>query len=217
MRYISKKYIKLPERKKTGKKGDNGRVLIVGGSKEYIGAVALAGLAALRSGCDWVTVAAPEKVAWAVNCLSADLVTLKLGGDYFTSKHVNEIGRLAEKHDVVLIGNGIGLRNETRQFLKKAIKKISNPKVIDADGIKMLSSDDLENSILTPHIKELEIFMANSKIGKTIIEKIIKEKSIEKRAILIKNNLKDFLNKNTVVLLKGPIDTIISKNKISFA
>ncbi|HJO01373.1 MAG TPA: NAD(P)H-hydrate dehydratase, partial [Candidatus Woesearchaeota archaeon] len=70
MKYITKKDIELPKRKKSSKKGDNGRVLIIGGSKEYVGAVALAGLAALRSGCDWVTVAAPEKVAWAVNCLS---------------------------------------------------------------------------------------------------------------------------------------------------
>jgi len=34
MNFVSKKYIKLPERKQTAKKGDNGRVLIVGGSKE---------------------------------------------------------------------------------------------------------------------------------------------------------------------------------------
>src|SRR3989338_7845590 len=106
MHYISKKDIKLPKRKQTAKKGDNGRVLIVGGSKEYTGAVALAGLAALRCGADWVTVAAPEKVAWAVNALSADLVTVKLKGDYFSSKHVDEVGELARKHDVVLIGNG---------------------------------------------------------------------------------------------------------------
>ena len=101
MQYISKKDIKLPKRKKSSKKGDNGRVLVIGGSKEYVGAVALAGLAALRSGADWVTVVAPEKVAWAVNCLSADLVAVKLKGEYFSLKHVNDVVRLAKKHDVV--------------------------------------------------------------------------------------------------------------------
>ena len=214
MRYISKKYIKLPERKKTGKKGDNGRVLIVGGSKEYIGAVALAGLAALRSGCDWVTVAAPEKVAWAVNCLSADLVTVKLKGDYFSSNHVNEVEELARKHDVVLLGNGIGLKEETRLFLKTAIKKINNPKVVDADGIKALSSSDLENSIITPHTKELEIFMENSSIKKAIIKKITNEKNTQKKALLIKDSLKKFFDKNNVLLLKGPVGEVISKNDI---
>src|SRR3990167_1377054 len=128
MRFISKKDIKLPKRKKYSKKGDNGRILVVGGSKYYVGAVALAGIAAMRSGADWVTVAAPEKVAWAVNCLSADLVTVKLKGDYFSLNHVNQVKELAKKHDVVLIGNGIGVRNETKQFLEKAIKKINNLK-----------------------------------------------------------------------------------------
>ncbi len=214
MQYISKKDIKLPQRKKTAKKGDNGRVLVVGGSKEYAGAVALAGLATLRSGADWVTIAAPEKVAWAVNCLSADLVTVKLKGDYFSSKHVDEVEKLARKHDVVLIGNGIGLKEETKLFLKTIIKKINNPKVVDADGIKALSSFDLENSIITPHIKELEIFMQNSNIKKSIIKKITIEKNTQKKALLIKNNLKEFFDKNNVLLLKGPVGAVISKNNI---
>ncbi|MEK6868714.1 MAG: NAD(P)H-hydrate dehydratase, partial [Nanoarchaeota archaeon] len=216
MNFISKKDIKLPLRKKTAKKGDNGRVLVIGGSKEYTGAAALAGLAALRSGADWVTVAAPEKVAWAINSLSADLVTIKLEGDYFSSAHIDEIANLAKKHDVVLIGNGIGLRNETRQFLKKAIKKINNIKVIDADGIKALSATDLKNSIITPHIRELELFMENSNIKKAIIKKIINEKNAGKKALLIKSCLQGFLDKGNVILLKGHIAIIISKNEIYY-
>ena len=212
MNFISKKDIKLPLRKKTAKKGDNGRVLVIGGSKEYTGAAALAGLAALRSGADWVTVTAPEKVAWAINSLSADLVTIKLEGDYFSSAHIDEIANLAKKHDVVLLGNGIGLRNETKQFLKTTIKKIKKQIVIDADAIKALSSNDLSNSIITPHIKELEIFLQNSKINKKTIKKIINEKNTNKKALLIKTNLKNFFDKNNIMLLKGHVDAIISKD-----
>ena len=166
MKYISKKDIKLPKRKATSKKGDNGRVLIVGGSKYFIGAVSLAGLAALRSGVDWVTIAAPEKVAWCVNNLSPDIVTAKLKGNFISLKHANIIEKLAKKHNVVLIGNGMGLKKETKQFSKKIIKKIKAQKVIDADAIKALSTADFKNTIITPHIKELEIFMKNSKICK---------------------------------------------------
>jgi len=213
MEYISKKGIKLPKRKKDSKKGDNGKVLVIGGSKDYIGAVALAGLAALRSGADWVTIAAPEKVAWAINCLSPDLVTTKLKGDYFSLNHYNIIVDLLKKHNVVLIGNGIGLKKETNQFLKKIIKKIKNPKVVDADAIKILSANELENSIITPHIKELEIFLSNSRISRPIIKKIINERNIEKKALLIKKTMEEFLEKNNIVLLKGRIDAIISKDK----
>ena len=91
MNYIIKKQIKLLKRKKKSHKGDNGRALIIGGSEDYIGALALAGLACLRSGCDLVTIAAPEKVAWAVNCLSSDLITKKVKGTYFKLSHANEI------------------------------------------------------------------------------------------------------------------------------
>ena len=224
MKYISKKDIKLPERKKSSKKGDNGRVLIVGGSKYFIGAVSLAGLAALRSGVDWVTIAAPEKVAWCVNNLSPDIVTAKLKGDYISLKHANIIEKLAKKHNVVLIGNGIGLKKETKQFLKRIIK-IKNKKVIDADGIKALSTADFENTIITPHIKELEIFMKNSKINNKMIKNIVKEKNIERKSLMtrkaikllgIKNNKKDFFENNNIVLLKGPIDIIISKDNVLF-
>ncbi len=50
MKFITKSQIKLPKRKKDSHKGQNGLVLAVGGSENYAGAVALAGLAALRSG-----------------------------------------------------------------------------------------------------------------------------------------------------------------------
>ena len=46
MKFITKKDIKLPRRSPDSHKGDNGKVLAVGGSKDYAGAVALAGLAA---------------------------------------------------------------------------------------------------------------------------------------------------------------------------
>ena len=225
MQYISEKYIKLSKRKKSSKKGDNGSVLIVGGSEDFIGAVALAGLAALRSGVDGAHVVAPEKVAWAVNCLSPDLVTIKLKGDYFSVKHVNYVTNLSKTRDVILIGNGIGIRKETKDFVKKVVKKVKNPKVMDADGIKALSSKDLENSIITPHIKELEIFMKNSKINNKIIDQITNEKNIERRALMIRKsitllgitiNKKTFFEKNNIILLKGKIDTIIAKDKIYF-
>lgn len=216
MHYISKKDIKIPKRKSSSKKGDNGKVLVIGGSKEYVGAMALAGLAALRSGCDWVTVAAPERVAWAINCLTPDLVTIKLKGYYFSLLHVNEVVNLSKKHDVLLLGNGIGMERQTKQFLKAIIKKINNFKVVDADGIKILNTIELQSTIITPHIRELQLFMENSDINKNIINKIINEIDIEKRALLIKKNLRKFFLKNNVILLKGHIDTVMSKDKILF-
>jgi NAD(P)H-hydrate epimerase len=191
-------------RKKDSHKGDNGKVLIIGGSEEYVGAAALAGLSALRAGCDIVTIAAPKKVAWAINCLSPDLMTHKVDCGYFTKKNTNNIIKLAEQFDVVLIGNGIGLKS--KEFVKEIVKKIEKPLVIDADAIKSISIDDAKNSIITPHKKELEILLHNSGHGKMI--KTSNRKELIKR-------LQRIIGTN-ILLIKGKTDIILSKDKCVF-
>ena len=181
-----------------------------------MGAVTLAALAALRSGCDLVKVIAPEKIAWAINSYSPDLMTMKLKGDYFKLNHFKLIEQSMQKFDVLLIGNGMGLNKNTKQFCKKTIKNIKKLKVIDADAIKSISMNDAKNSIITPHSKELEYFLINSKINKSIIKMINNEKYIQKKSQLIKKTTQKLLNKNNIILLKGRIDAIISKDKILY-
>ncbi len=189
---ITKKDIVLPKHKPTSHKGQNGEVLIIGGSEDYVGCLALAGLASLRTGIDWITIAAPEKVAWAISCLSSDLITKKCKGKYFTLKNYKQVIDLVKKHDAILIGNGIGQNKQTKLFIKKLVKNIKKPEVIDADGIKAISLKDIDNAIITPHKKEFEILLKNTKI---------QEKDLKKH---IKNN---------VIIKKGKIDLIITKNK----
>ena len=122
MKFITKKDIRLPRRSPDSHKGDNGKVLVVGGSKEYAGAVALAGLAALRSGADLVNIVAPENAAWAANCYSPDLITSKIKGEHFREEDAKIVFDLMEKFDVLLVGNGTGLSNQTKKFCKKVIK-----------------------------------------------------------------------------------------------
>ncbi len=216
MQFISKSVVRIPKREKNSHKGDNGLVLAVGGSKDYVGAITLAGLAALRSGADLVKVIAPEKVSWAINAYSHDLITIKVEGDYFKLKDFEIVKKNIEKYDVLLIGNGIGLQNETKKFCRKTIHEIKRFKVIDADAIKSISMEDAENSVITPHSKELEYFLLNSKINKIIIKRINREKNIIKKSKLIKKITKKFLEKNNIILLKGKIDILISKNKIFY-
>ena len=221
LKYISKKEINLPKRGESSHKGDNGLVLVVGGSEHYVGAVALAGLAALRSGADLVKIIAPEKVAWAINAYSPDLITEKIAStDFFRLSHFYIVKKSMKKFDVLLIGNGVGLNNETKKFCEKTIKNIKKLKVIDADAIKSISMDDAENSIITPHLKELEIFLTNSKVDRNIVKKILSGLKVRKNFFasieLIKELTQRFLDKNGIILLKGKIDAIISKDKIFY-
>jgi len=161
-------------------------------------------------------VAAPEKVAWAINSYSPDLMAIKLKGDFFSLNHFKIIKESMENYDVLLIGNGIGLNPATKRFCRKTIKSIKKLKIIDADAIKSVSMYDCENSIITPHSKELEYFLLNSRIKKSIIKKISSERNFFAKSELIKKMTQKFLDKNNIILLKGKIDMIISKNKIYY-
>ncbi|MBU0628365.1 MAG: NAD(P)H-hydrate dehydratase [Nanoarchaeota archaeon] len=187
---ITKKSIILPKRNPKSHKGDNGKVLIIGGSRDYTGAVALAGLAALRSGVDWVTIAAPEKVGYAINALSPDLVVKKYKGDDFCASRAKDILKLEKDFDAVLIGNGIGMH--CKSFVNKYIQETKKPLVIDADALKHIKLQDVKNAILTPHKGEFQALLKNSKLNET--------------------NFQTHL-KNNILLLKGPIDKIITSSR----
>lgn len=186
-------------RKADSHKGDNGRLLVVAGSYDYPGACFLttaSAVASLRTGVDLVTIAAPEKLSWYVNTLNWDLITVKLKGNYLTTGHYTKIKPLIEKNDCVLIGPGIGRRKRTFELVRK-ICKSEVQKVVDADAIKALRLQDLQNAILTPHRAELDILLENSGI---------KVKRYEE--------LKKYCGSN-VILLKGKEDLIISSEKIN--
>lgn len=192
--------MRLTPRKKTSHKGQNGRVLVVGGSIDYVGAptfVGQAALAVIRSGADLVTIAAPEKVAWAINCISPDLMTRKLPGDFLQPKHVKTVLALAKTVDVIVVGNGIGLRPQTQTFVKQLIKNIKKPLIIDADALKIVKLQEVRNAVLTPHGGEFGILLKNSKLkGRTM------------------KQLQPLLKDNVLVLKGHPKTLIVAKNKI---
>ena len=199
------------DRKKNSHKGENGSVLIIGGSEELVGAVTLAGLAALRAGCDVVTIAAPEKVAWTVNRTSPDLITHKVKGA-FTVKKAKELIKFADRFDAVLIGNGITKKAD--KFCNYFIKKSPSLKVIDADALKGLSFKDFSNAILTPHETELEMMLVNS--NKEFLLPKLRESNAKEKAEILQGNLRYFLQNNNVLVVKGSTDIIISKNRIAY-
>ena len=203
---------KLIERKKYDKKGDNGYCLIIGGSEDYPGAVTLAGLGALRAGCDSVTIASTNKVAWAINAYAPDLITKKVTTNNFNIKNAKDMVKLAENYDAICLGNGITKKAD--KFCQYFIKKSKKLKVIDADALTTTKFKDHINSILMPNHRELEEMLINSD-KKFILPKLMDKKPRELAKIL-QGNLRYFLQNNNVLVVKGATDIIISKNKISY-
>ncbi len=154
-------FLRLKNRDENSHKGNNGRLLIVGGSKDYSGAPAIAGMAAIGAGADLVYVATPEKSAEAIKSTSPDLIVKSLEGDKLSLKHSEEILEMADNVDAVLIGPGAGIDDETSKLFNVLVTKIKKPIVLDADSLKQVELSLIKNRediILTPHIFEFKSF-----------------------------------------------------------
>ncbi|KXB00879.1 hypothetical protein AKJ40_00125 [candidate division MSBL1 archaeon SCGC-AAA259M10] len=156
----------IPPRDEESHKGQNGRLLIVGGGSRYVGAPALAGLAALRAGTDLVTIALPSRIANIVNSFSPDLITMQLPEEDLIPEAIPKISDQLEDSTAVLIGPGLGLGTRTEDAVIELMETIATdypdlPVLLDADGLKIVSErPDLlkeSNSIVTPHAGEFEI------------------------------------------------------------
>jgi len=195
------------QRKPSSHKGDNGRVLIVGGGP-FSGAPTLAALGALRAGADWVTIAAPKSVSSVISSLSPNLIVQPLSSDILVEKDVPTVLNLIRAHDVVVIGMGLGAKEETKRATRMIIEdEASKRVVVDADGfyglhlpLKMKEEVGDKFVIVTPHAGE---FMKMELKGRGV--KVPPEEQIEERI----NFVKDFSSANRVTtLMKGPTDII---------
>lgn len=151
------------------------RALVIGGSEEYVGAPYLAGIAALRSGAESVIIMAPEKVAWAINTLSPDLMTKKLPGRWLTKAHARIIRTQMRTADILLLGNGAGERPGTAALMRE-LMRCPLPKVVDADALKVLRNNGVQNAILTPNAGEWGLLEKNNDVKKLLKTNVIVKK-----------------------------------------
>src|SRR5215218_6483377 len=90
------------------RKGDNGLVLIVGGSRIYHGAPLLSSLAALRSGTDLVYTAIPKINLISSRIFSPDLIILPFPDDKLTTGSVRRLlNTIPKRIDAAAIGMGL--------------------------------------------------------------------------------------------------------------
>ncbi|MHA1928612.1 MAG: NAD(P)H-hydrate epimerase, partial [Candidatus Thorarchaeota archaeon] len=150
-------------RNPVSRKGDHGKVLIVGGSDVYSGAPALAGMAALSAGADLVTIIAPESVAPSIRTYDPNLMVISSGTNILDESCLDIILDTAMKNDVVALGPGLGVAQETLRLfreLAEGLGSLSKNLVIDADGLKALAETghefDSDKTILTPHWGEMQ-------------------------------------------------------------
>ena len=205
-------FLRLENRNPKSHKGNNGKLLIVGGNKDFAGAPAIAGMASIGAGADLVYVCAPEKVAEAIKSTSPDLIVKSLDGDKLSLDHADEILKAAQDVDAVLIGPGSGIDEETSKLFNVLVAKVKKPIVLDADALKQVEISLIkarDDVILTPHISEFKSIFNVSGDLKLDIDSYDFAK--------VDDNITEFHQitrqiEGTVVI-KGQYDLILSKTK----
>ena len=194
--------LRVIKRDVTSHKGNNGRVLVVGGSRDYSGAPTLAAHAAFKSGVDLVHVACPQSVALPIRSYSPDFIVHTLSEEIIVEEDVDKIVELSKNVDSVVIGCGMGKDKETASALNELVGEIKKPVVFDADALKLLDTElikKMENDVVvTPHSAEF----------KALFGLDIPEELENKMEIISKTSSEN----KCVVLLKGVLD-IISNGK----
>ena len=147
----------LPARPVDGHKGMFGRVLVVGGREEMIGAPVMAGTSALRSGAGLVQVAAPRAILSAALSITPELIGLGLGN----GRGKDQLLAMAQKADAVVIGPGMGQSTEAAGRVARLVR-LDKPMVIDADALNLLAAGKRwpthfkAHAVLTPHPGEMK-------------------------------------------------------------
>ena len=180
-----KKYI--PPRKVTSRKGDNGKVLVVGGSYIYHGAPILSSLAALRTGADLVYTAVPKVNAHETKASSPDLIVIPLADSKLTRGSVNKLlGQIPVGIDSAAIGMGLAVENiEALKLLIKSLIERDVRLSLDASALRkeILPIIKGKNVVVTPHSGEFERIFgekipSNKKTRISTLEKLAKKNSI---------------------------------------
>ncbi|MBY9007242.1 MAG: NAD(P)H-hydrate dehydratase [Candidatus Lokiarchaeota archaeon] len=154
----------LKKRNYNSHKGEFGRMLVIGGSKNYSGAPAYSSLTGINFGIDLVITYTPHVIADILRSYSPNMIVRSSPGDWLNMKAYNEIALLSDWAYAILIGPGLGEEKETEELLVNLLKKYKNDKkkfVLDADALKLVRNHhDLikgQNCILTPHENELKV------------------------------------------------------------
>lgn len=186
-------------RDKFAHKGTFGHTLIIGGSYGKVGAVTLASRGALTIGSGLITAFVPKCGYIPLQSSFPEAMIITDEEDKLISNINFDI-----LPNAIGLGVGLGQGEKTALAIKSFLEKNNAPLVIDADGINIISKNkDLlnllpENTVLTPHAKELERLVG---AWSDDFQKLEKVKKLSK-------------DHDLVVVLKGANSMTVSGDKL---
>ncbi len=154
----------LPQRSLRVHKYGAGKVLVVAGSRRFIGAGVMAAEAAMKSGAGAVVLCVPRSIHAIVARKVTEVLIAPLGETSegtLAAGAFDEIEERSRWADAVAIGPGLSKHAETQTLVCKLLQAISTTVILDADGISAIGRNHslLKQrkcpTILTPHTGEL--------------------------------------------------------------
>ena len=182
-------------------KGTYGHALLIGGSKNMAGAIALAANSAIKSGAGVVTALIPASARCAFYKESLEVMTLNYGSEeteFLSAGAVSLFEEMQHKLRSVGIGPGLGTNTFTIQLLQKLFPIIKFPLVLDADALNILAETPSlwevlpSQTIITPHPGEM---------ARLIGKKDVQENRLEYAEALARK-------RKVIVVLKGAYSII---------
>lgn len=149
---------KLSPRRPDTHKGEQGRILVIGGSADMPGAPVLAVLGALRSGAGLVS--RVVRSSWITPLIPPECMHVVLEGTsaHYTTRDVPAVLSACERSDVVVLGPGIGTAAEVVEFVHGVLlglRTLERKTVIDADALTVVAQSGVDlrgiPAIITPH------------------------------------------------------------------
>lgn len=187
------------------RKGEHGRVLVVGGSRIFHGAPILAALAAYRTGADLVYLAIPRLHEAAARATSPSLIVYPLPDVKLTPGAAKRVLKWLPAVHAAVLGPGLG--EQPLEGLMLLVKELSSrgvKLVLDGDALRREVVELVRGrpAVLTPHAGE---FMRIS--GRSPPE------DLEERAAMVQELAAELA---VTILLKGAID-VISDGRVTMA
>jgi len=225
---------KFPWKKKFSNKYSRGRVLILGGQKNMIGATILAAEACLRVGVGSVKIICTKETLSILSRKFPSALKIEINNLSFLK---NFLRKERKTTNVALVGPGAGKNSKTMKFTEEILKQIKYV-ILDADSLnsfqkktkKLLKYLD-RNKLITPHRAEFHRLFPAIKKNLNNKEKVLKFLKLRKSNILLKGNTtvigspdKIVINKHTsselaVIgsgdVLAGIITSLVGDKKMS--
>ena len=145
----------IVERPRHSHKGDYGRLLLLGGTYPYGGAIIMSAIAAVKSGAGLVTVGTDKENIPALHSHLLEAMA-------FSIKDTALLKEQIEKAEVVLLGPGLREDAFGEELVKRVFDKLRNDQILIVDGgaLGILAKSQLlfpsSQLILTPHQREWE-------------------------------------------------------------